>query len=572
LSRPHVAPAVPRVITAAEKQMREPSTFVRATDYMAYGRTGDRGAYQNNASPRRGRMGTFCMAECFEHKGRFLDALLDETWLIAEETSWEMSAHIRHEGVLPDIEDLRVDLAVAMIGCHFAEILYLLGEEMDAVTPLWRRRINHEVRRRCVEPFLNAHHWWPEGEMNWNSVCHGGVAGAVLLSDLDVQTKARVLHRTLDKVRNFLKGFTADGGCTEGPGYWKFGVSWFCILAYYVDQATDGRIDLLADPIVKPVLQYPANVILTGGEVANFADCAASVPFTNGPVAWAAARLGVEEMIALASLAGPGEGVGGNVLDLVLAAAPRPFDPPRDAWLPDLQVLNVRGAGKEGEQLVLAAKAGNNGEVHNHNDVGQFIVHWRGESLICDLGAPLYTKQTFSPRRYELLATRALGHDVPLINGVEQPAGKEYAASDVACSIGEDEVRLSMNIAAAYPPEAKVKSLVRTLVLHRDGEEWVELADEVQFEGVGGSYELPLYTPGKFERAGEGEVRVIGKKGALTIEFDPGVVEAKLEGVEHGDARLEKQFGAAAPRCMLVLKGPCAPAALCVKFLPCHGL
>ena len=567
-SRPHVAPAVPRLIAAAEAAAGKPSTFIRATDYATFERTGDRTAYQSNASPRRSRMALFCMAECLEHKGRFLDALLDESWLIAEETSWVMSAHMPGRPLLPDAEEPVIDLAVAMVGRMFAETLYLLGEEMDAVTPLWRKRVLHELRRRCAEPFLKGGFWWETCEMNWNSVCHGGVASAVLLAEPDVQLRARVLHKTLDHVRHFLKGFTPDGGCSEGASYWRYGFSWFCALAYYVEKATGGQVDLLADPIVKPILEYPTKVILTDGQVVNFADCGPRVRFTGGAVAWAATWKGVDGMAALASLSEPGAEVGRDVLDTVLALAPRTCTPPRDAWLPDLEVLNVRGKGAEGEQLVLAAKGGHNGEWHNHNDVGQFIVHSRGESLVCDLGAPFYSKQTFSPRRYELLAPRALGHNVPLVCGVEQPAGKEYRARDVQCSIKEDAVTLSMDIAGVYPAEAGLSALTRTLILERGASECVELTDEVRFSRADGAYQLPLYTEGRFEAAGEGRVRAVGKRGSLTLEFDPKLLAAELEDVRHDDPRLEQQFGPTVPRCMLSLKSPGASATVRIRFTP----
>jgi hypothetical protein len=297
------------------------------------------------------------------------------------------------------------------------------------------------------------------------------------------------------------------------------------------------------------------------------------VRFTSGPIAWAAEKVGAKETVALASTPqGDGMGqrggtIGHNILDVVLSVPHQPFAPPRDAWLADLQVLCVRGAGSEGEQLVLAAKGGHNGEVHNHNDVGQFIVHWRGESLICDLGAPFYSKQTFGPRRYELLATRALGHNVPLVNGVEQAVGEEYRTRDVKCDIGPDEVTLSMDIAGAYPKEAGAQSLVRRLMLHRGRSEWVELTDEVRFAGAAGAYALPLYSVGRFEHAGEGKVRVVGRQAALVMEFDPSFVQAEIEDVRHGDGALEQRFGLTLPRCTLSLKVPGREAVVRVRFL-----
>lgn len=370
----------------------------------------------------------------------------------------------------------------------------------------------------------------------------------------------------LDRVRTFLKGFTSDGGCTEGPGYWLYGVSWFCAMAYYVHHATGGRIDLLADPMVPRVLEYPTKVVLSGDHVASFADCSPQLDFSSGPIQWAAEKVGVTEMVALASRGARRPST--DPLELMLAGEPRPFEPPREAWLPKLQVLTARGEGAEGQQLVLAAKGGHNAETHNHNDVGAFIVHWRGESLVCELGSGEYVRQMFSPRRYELFTTRSLGHDVPLVGGVEQATGRRHRASKVRCAIEEDRVVLSMDIAGAYPKEAGLASLVRTFEFPRGEEQWIELTDRVEFAARRRSYRLPLYTSGHFRRAGRGKVLAVGKNGTLAIEFDPKVLEARLEKVAHRDGRLAQRYGARLPRCMLSMRSRARSPIIRLRFVP----
>jgi len=567
--RSWIKPGVPRLIEAAAQVAATPPPLLRATDYLAFQREGTRTPYRRAAPPRRSRLATLCAAECFEHAGRFLDALLDESWLIAEETSWVMSAHVpRGDGPLPDVENPCIDLAVAMTGRQLAETLYVLGGEMDAHAPQWRRRINYELRRRVIEPYLKGGFWWETTTNNWNAVCNCGVAASVLMGDFDTRTRARVLHKALDEIRTFLSGFTSDGGCTEGPGYWRYGVSWFAALAYYVDQATGGRVDLLADPIVPRVFEYPTKMVLTGTQVVPFADCALNVGFTSGPVVWAARKANVGAMVDLASRRDVSSGTDTDLLNIMLSGRPRQFRPPRDAWLPELQVMTARGSGMEGEQLVLAAKGGHNGETHNHNDVGNFLVHWRGESLVCELGVGEYIRQMFSPTRYELLTTRSLGHNVPLVNGTEQRAGSRYRARAVSRRLDQGGVTLSMDIAGAYPAQAGLKSLVRTLTLHRDAGEWVELVDAIRFAVSQGQYELPLYTVGKFRHAGRKAVRAVGEQGSLKVEFSPDVLDARLERVKHSDTRLEASFGPVLHRCVFRLRRPAQEATVRLRFVP----
>jgi hypothetical protein len=248
------------------------------------------------------------------------------------------------------------------------------------------------------------------------------------------------------------------------------------------------------------------------------------------------------------------------------------FEPPQQAFLPDLMVLVARSAGRDGEQLVLAVKGGHNGETHNHNDVGTFIVHWRGQSFICDLGAGEYVKKLFSPERYDLLATRSRGHDVPLVNGVEQSVGQQFRATEFRLVEGAGVLGVSMELAAAYPPEAGLKSLLRRVSLHRGEPQFVEVVDEVVFAGEARAYELPLYTEGRFEAAGEGLVRVRGAQSsaeggnAIELRFDPRVVEATVESVAHGDGGLARRFGPELSRCTLNLLGAAPMAAVRLRL------
>jgi len=566
-SRPWVRDALPALLERAERIAEAGLTPVRATDYLSFFRTGLRDAHNASAGRRTGAIALLTVAECLTRQGRFMDALLDQSWAAAEETSWVMPPHLRDGGkhMLPDAASPEIDLRAATLGRTLAEMIYVLGPQMDAVTPRWRERIQFELRRQVIQPFLNDSFFWQKTTSNWNAVCHDGVVATALLGGFDVETQARVLHAALNGSRRFLEGFTPDGGCTEGPGYWAYGVGHYCSLAYYVDCASGGRVDLLADPLVREVLKYAVGVVMTGRKVANFADCPPEVGFRSAAIAWAAGKLGASETQALASSRGGRYGLRSGVLETVLAGPPMDFRPPAEFFLPKLMLLVARVADRGGDELVLAAKGGHNAEHHNHNDVGAFIVHWHGESLICDLGAPSYTRQLFSDRRYELLATRGRGHDVPIVNGIEQQAGKHYRAEDFRLERSADAIGVSMELAKAYPPEAGLSSLRRRIILHRHGEGMVRLEDEVRFSSGSGTYELPLYTEGRFEPAGDGVV-ARGRRGALRLEFGAGAT-ARIESFKHGDPRWEPRFGQELSRCTLSMQ-PDGAGKLSLKIIP----
>ena len=89
----------------------------------------------------------------------------------------------------------------------------------------------------------------------------------------------------------------------------------------------------------------------------------------------------------------------------------------QDTWARDIGVAKLTGRTAGGAPVVLAAKAGHNAENHNQNDVGSFVLHVDGESLIREPGRGLYSRDYFSPRRYENVFANSFGHSVPRVGG-----------------------------------------------------------------------------------------------------------------------------------------------------------
>ncbi|MBQ8301791.1 MAG: heparinase II/III family protein, partial [Clostridia bacterium] len=78
------------------------------------------------------------------------------------------------------------------------------------------------------------------------------------------------------------------------------------------------------------------------------------------------------------------------------------------------------------DDVKISLKGGNNGEPHNHNDIGSFSILKNGEMILCDIGSGEYTKEYFSDKRYEILCDSSFGHSVPIINGYGQSSGSEF--------------------------------------------------------------------------------------------------------------------------------------------------
>jgi hypothetical protein len=188
--------------------------------------------------------------------------------------------------------------------------------------------------------------------------------------------------------------------------------------------------------------------------------------------------------------------------------------------------------------LVLAAKGGHNGEMHNQNDVGNVIVHVNGESVIPDVGRGRYTKAYFGPERYKHFVNSSRGHSVPVVNGCEQLAGHEYAAQLLEHRADDKLDLMSIEMKGAYPKEAGLSSLKRTVAMHRDAPRgWVELVDEVSFAGKPGAMDSVITTFATVE-VGASAVTLRGDKAALRVSYDPAVVTAGLKVEKNVDLAL----------------------------------
>ncbi|MBQ2947742.1 MAG: heparinase II/III family protein [Clostridia bacterium] len=470
--------------------------MLTATQFLAFSRNGSRMAYEEPYFERRRKLIGAVLAECVQDDGGYLDAVIDGLWCICEESTWVISAHngSDHPGAapmnkrpLPDTENPYVDLFSAQTCAALADTLYLLEDKLDGVSPLLARRVRREIERRVLHPFMTHDDFWWMGMIrrdvnNWTPWILSNVIDTALLLERDETRRAEIVARAMRMLDSYLAIMPADGGCDEGAGYFNMaGASLLdCLESVYL--ATEGRVSFYHEPHIRAIGEFPLRAHLTGAYFLNFADCDA-MPRMDGERIW---RYGMRtENAALAAL-----GAWLHAQDMRCNPPARPVDTPQmhrtllrlfaqipegtrepehaafEAF-PDLQVFVWRRGG-----LIAAMKGGHNGESHNHNDVGSFVVYDGGRPQIIDMGNKIYTAVTFGPDRYTLDNTRARNHNIPLLGGAEQCAGQAYAARDVQA----DETGARMEIAGAYPDAAGAQSFVRALRME-DGA--VRLTDEI---------------------------------------------------------------------------------------------
>lgn len=469
--------------------------MLTATRFLAFSRTGNRQVYEQPYFARRSLLMGAALAECAADDGRYLDAVIDGIWCICEESAWVLSAHngSDHPGAppmaarpLPDVTNPYVDLFAAQTAATLADVLYLLQDRLDAVSPLIARRARREIDLRVVTPFLTHDDFWWMGMIrrdvnNWTPWIVSNVIDVLLLLERDAHRRSEGIARGMRMLDSYLAVLPPDGGCDEGAGYFNMAGAALADALQSVYAATGGRVSFYHEPLIRRIAAFPLHAHIDGPYFINFADCDAMPRMdgerllhlgqrTDNP---ALAALGAQALARRNDVRPLDTPQMNRVLFTLFAAAPEQpalTRSPSYLALPDLQVFSWRHGG-----MYLAAKGGHNGESHNHNDVGTFLLYTDGQPRVIDLGNCVYTAKTFGPERYTLMNTRSRNHNVPLIGAMEQAAGREHAAADVSA----DCHGLRLDIAAAYPKEAGVCRLCRTFAIDGNG---MALTDDIELD------------------------------------------------------------------------------------------
>jgi hypothetical protein len=346
--------------------------------------------------------------------------------------------------------------------------------------------------------------------------------------------------------------------------------------------ATGGNLDVYREPVVRAIGQYIARAYIAGDFYVDMGDASAKVEPEPELVFRYGRAVGDPSLAGFGSfLAGrrgpfgpedvPRYGSLTRVLPALLGTSALEATPPveplaGEVWLPDLQMMAARERPGSPAGLYVAAWGGHNAQSHNHNDVGNVIVYSDGQPVLVDVGAPEYTSRTFSPRRYEIWTMQSQWHTLPAINGLDQKDGAEYRAREVAFTPGRDAVRFGLDIASAYPPEARVTRWRREVTLDRSKRE-VVLAEAWALgesrEPVRLHFVTPLAvdvaTPGRVVLSHPGRVPApAGGEAGHVLLYDGRRFSASVEEKAVTDARLRPIWGDRLSRIVLTAREPSA--------------
>ncbi|EIP99082.1 Heparinase II/III-like protein [Opitutaceae bacterium TAV1] len=542
---PAAGPALAAITRLATDPAERDAPLPELTDalYRDYAATGTRIRFEKPYFARRRRLARAAIAllaspdAARDPQSPLLRSFIDKLEDIFAEGSWALPAHVH------DTPSGRDPLVIDLFAAETAHLMAELFSVFAAIIPPDQQAIiRKKLRRDIFENYLATDCWWMLATNNWNAVCHQGVLGAALTIEDDPDLLAALVEKAARHLPAFLDGFGDDGACSEGPAYWDYGFGWFALLNEQLETRTRGEWSLFAcDEKIRRIAAYGPAMSLHGGHVVNFADCRPDCVLRPSTLQYLGATLDLPDCLRQAGenytrLATPPVDCDFQRTDFLFWSRfflrppagtnhskpgtpnAKPGEDAAGVFLPSLGVRVIRGRDRHGNTWELAAKGGHNAEHHNHNDVGNFLLHINGIPFVAEIGMPEYNAAYFSEKRYSILAARTLGHSLPLINGCEQAAGAEFSATVRHADLpsGATFLPFEADLTRAWPAAANCKSFIRGLSLdpHAGVCLWT---DTIHLNGPG-TVESGFITGSEHVTIESPAVLVIREPGA-TLEF-----------------------------------------------------
>ncbi len=551
--------------------------LIPATGYLDFVRSGNRGKTEKLLADNTDALRALVNAELFEGKGRFTDQIVNGVWMMCEMSTWALPAHLNLQKAgagLPDAKEPIIDLVAGVDASLLSYIYYFFHKEFDKINPLIAQKIENTIQTKILEPFYNRDDFFwmglkPGGQLvnNWNVWINYNMLTTILIMEKDPEKRLEGVYKTMRSVDNFINSYPDDGACNEGPGYWNLAG---CKLFQYIDvlkSATKGGIDIFDKEIVRNMGAYIYKVHIAPSYYVNFADASPRVYPDPGLVFNFGKAVKDEAMMQfgsqLAHEASWNNSLpGGKWFEEQLANF---FDAKqvlslkgsggygKNYWMKDTEIAIARDEQGSTNGFYFAAKGGTNGESHNHNDVGSFIMFYNGAPVLIDVGNEDYTAKTFSKDRYSIWCLNSLYHNIVTINGQQQSPGPKFAAKNSTFINKGSVSEFSTDVAGAYPPAAGVVKWIRSYSLNRHKS--IEITDEWQLKKETGNSDIHFMSNSLFKPVKPGIIQIEAPAGTFNMLYDKKILEPKIETIPLSkEGGLQRYWGKNVYRLILIMK------------------
>lgn len=542
--------------------------------YLEFSQNGNRSRFESVYFQRTTRLNLLALAETLEYKGRFIPTLESDIHAICNEKSWNLPAHDKN---LNDFYNRSHHAALfsTEIAANLAYTDWWLGEKLS---PEIRAEIRRETNRRIFGPYwpvvrngvIPDGFWWVRGRNNWNAVCHDNLIRAALILLEDRRERAEIIAGAENGMPFYINGYSPDGYCSEGMGYWNYGYGHFLQMAETLLLATDGKLSFYNHPRLEKVAAFARDIQIEENVCPAFADCGVSAKPSTAFMSYIQRRYPSAVFKAIPPQTAPSTSFATTALHCFYDHL-YPIDnlpqvgvfPPRSLFK-DAGIYIGRSTSEAIGRFGTAFKAGHNGEEHNHNDVGSFTVVLNGKQYFLDPGGEAYTKQTFSKDRYKSQMLNSYGHMVPIVAGKLQTTGAKSFGTFVSTEFSDEKDVIVADIKNAYLDAPSLKSLRRTFTFDRTVPS-VTVRDDVSFDSPQ-TFETCLVTTQSIHQLSGQEYLAYNGKGAVkaTVAAEGGELAMTVGEVVNPNRVAPKRIAVA-------FKQPVTTASITITFTPANA-
>ena len=213
------------LIKTADRALNTSWPLVRLSDYLEFRENGNRVNFEKLYFARRKKFSELCAGELVTRTGKYLPEIANGLWLIMEESTWVLPAHQGKD--LPDPSKPILDLFSVETAAYLAWTRLLLGDELDNISPELTKRLDDELRKRIINPYLaNNDYWWMgfntrRKQNNWNIWINSNLLKVAVLAVDEESQRNSMIEKVIRSADRFLDTYPSDGGCDEGPAYWS---------------------------------------------------------------------------------------------------------------------------------------------------------------------------------------------------------------------------------------------------------------------------------------------------------------------------------------------------------------
>ena len=477
------------------------------------------------------RNNSFLLAFLYQMTGnqKYADKAFEFADAFCDLTTWTQRAHefpIIYSRIMPwNVPDDQVNFNFD----HFnGDSGRMMAAVYDWLYPALNRAQRDRIRGALLEKVITRvrgdyeFHWWATAyRCNWCGVCNSGVglAGLALLKEHPQLTD--VVAESFNRINSMFNELGIDGGWQEGGGYWNYGVHTSSFFADALKRLTKGKFNLFKNERLRqnPVT-FPLHISLPDNRSLNFED-SRGTSLVGSP--HLINKLATETKSPIAAwYRNEFFNAGNNIFDIIWPKPKSIGKPPANPSI-HFRTLDwwvMRSDFKDPNKVVVAGKAGMNDDPHHgHLDIGHFIIYWKNNYFIRDLGMSGYDEKYFDEDRFNYPEANSEGHNTVFVNGEVQISGKYYKkAYDYSVGGKVIEFRSStsrdfvlMNPTNAFPKK-ELKHWTRSVLLEKPN--LTLLLDKIKANNKDAYYEIRFH-PGvdyqihkKYVLLGNGESKM----------------------------------------------------------------